>query len=508
MQVPTPFTAVDATNNFFFKVWVRDVLDAEAQGLSPTITITKPTIPQTRARLDQLYNGILGEQHLGDVNEATQIIALLGKEDIASQTPGQQELFRKQIDHFADILVNMTTSSKGVPEQQQIILSTRDLSENPQYVSTTTAKKLTDTINRILDTILQGRRGADRTVILGSLATFQNLAASPAHNIPAVSIETRAQFERDMRDSVWKARMALAYKLVDNEELTIPGPDDTNWYQKPKAAPPNTISMTAEPASRVDSRVFGIGHSTARTGQMSFQRSGMATAVETTVQNAFVGAAAKSGQRALLELQSGAYPGCIVGTVRYLKTLAPFGVGTVGKEVVLSDVFANTFDCRANERLNYQSIPMAGLDGRLEFYGGQFDENTACADYLEAPEKWTQTGLPTYKTNGNVRTSICRYAVLANNMALLYKKAVPKPTPNPPAFIADDKLSWWAILLIILACFAFIYIVVFAYIKFLYTKRVDPEADATPMVRDENSGASADSAGGARGEEESQQMLV
>ena len=151
---------------------------------------------------------------------------------------------------------------------------------------------------------------------------------------------------------------------------------------------------------------------------------------------------------------------------------------------------------------------MAGLDGRLEFYGGQFDENTACADYLEAPEKWTQTGLPTYKTNGNVRTSICRYAVLANNMALLYKKAVPKPTPNPPAFIADDKLSWWAILLIILACFAFIYIVVFAYIKFLYTKRVDPEADATPMVRDENSGASADSAGGARGEEESQQMLV
>ena len=153
---------------------------------------------------------------------------------------------------------------------------------------------------------------------------------------------------------------------------------------------------------------------------------------------------------------------------------------------------------------------MAGLDGRIEFYGGQFDENTACADYLEAPETWSQTGLPTYKTNANVRTSICRYTVLDNNMALLYKKAVPKPTPNPPAFITDDKLQWWAILLIILACFAFIYILVFAYIKFLYTKRADPEADATPMamVRDDNSGASADSAGGARGEEESQQMLV
>eukprot|EP00759_Apiculatamorpha_spiralis_P009149 PhF_6_TR15937/c0_g1_i1/m.24750 len=464
----TPFVSRQSTVTFRF--WVQDILSAQASVAAVNIVVLKPSKAAMISRLNDIASNPTPD--LGQVLEAAGIIGTTTTD--GTLTDAEKGVVRTQIAKFATYLTNVTIPSKDVSAQQQLGLAVLKMTQNTDYISADAGGNITLAVDRLFDVLVQGKRGADRTVVLACLQTLTNVASAGSLTPPAVTSEQRQQFESNYRAAVDKARVAMMFRMVDGEQMTIPSPDDANWYRNPKVDPPITITQQMEPAVRVDSTYFGIGHPSEAKGQTTFRSSSSVT-IESAVKAHF---GATTQHRRLLDLQSPQFPGCVVGTVRYRNDSHPFSSGT-GSNVILSPIYSQFFDCRADEAQNYEKVTMTGLTGRIEMTNTNFDVNTMCADYSLSTNSWGRTGSPTFKTASSVQTTICSYSVMANNMAILYQKYIPPQTPLGPSFVSDDFLAWWGILLIILACFACIYILVFTYIKVLYKKPT--EDDSKPI---------------------------
>eukprot|EP00760_Papus_ankaliazontas_P011062 PhM_4_TR14642/c0_g1_i1/m.62160 len=483
MQVSTPFTS--ETTTLTFTAYVADVMMAQSKVVSHSINLIKPSIAKQKERLDRLYDEVTPD--LGQIFEAAGIISVLGQ-TVQNETQGQQDLFKKQIEFFAKNLANVTIPSRNIEDMQQVTLSTMKIAQNASWVSPAAAGNISLAVARIAATMATGQRGADRTVVLSSLQTFSLLITSDAHKVPQTTPAKRAELESNMRDTVQNLRQALMYRMVTGETIVIPGPDDaSSWHAS--ATPDIVISLTSTSAVNLESQKYSVGPSSNVAGRLSFfAPSGTRSSFERVRRVLGYTAAPAAHRRTATALSavSAAYPGCAVGTTSYGIATSPYLTATNAQGVqVLSKVYENTLSCRTSDTAQMQSISLSGLSGRVEILGPQYDLNTMCGEFLSTKNEWNYTSVPLRKYSLTPPTTICTYSVLPNTLAVLHNTYTTPTSVPTPRFEKDDYLQWWKIMLVTLACFAFIYIIV-AIIARYAPEDSEPDAEGVPMVENDN----------------------